>query len=89
MAYHGQWTNSPSSYVDQWLRCDASGANCNAISGATGSTYVPASADGGDTIRVQEIASNSGGPSSPAVSAAVGPIYNGPGTSEPPAHSTP
>lgn len=76
-AYHGQWTNSPSTYADQWLRCDSSGANCTAISGATGSTYTATSVDGGATIRVQEIASNSGGPSSPAVSSATSPIYHG------------
>jgi hypothetical protein len=84
-ADHGQWTNFPTTYADQWLRCSASGADCNPIPGATSSTYVPPQADTGATIRVQEIASNSGGPSLPAVSAAE-PIYDpsapfGPGPS--------
>lgn len=82
-ASDGQWTNSPSSYADQWLRCSASGADCNAIPGATDATYVASDADVGAMIRVQEIASNSGGPSSPAVSPALGPISAAPGPSSP------
>ena len=81
--FPGAWTNSPSTFADQWLRCDGSGANCNPVPGATGSTYSLTSADVGAAIRVQEIATNSGGPSSPAVSAPTAPIL-GDSTSTPP-----
>ena len=66
---HGSWTNSPTSYAYQWLRCDSTGANCVAISGATAQTYVLVEADVGRTIRVQETATNSGGAGAPASSA--------------------
>jgi hypothetical protein len=67
-AYNGWWTNDATSYADQWMRCDASGANCVPIAGATGSTYTLTDADAGSTIRLQVIASNTGGASAPAVS---------------------
>ncbi|MGE5275014.1 MAG: S8 family serine peptidase, partial [Verrucomicrobiota bacterium] len=55
----GTWTNSPTSYGYQWQRCDSSGANCPAISGATLSSYLVVSADVGSTLRVEVTASNS------------------------------
>lgn len=67
-AYNGWWTNDATGYADQWMRCDASGANCVPIAGAMGSTYTLTDADAGSTIRLQVIASNSGGASAPAVS---------------------
>ena len=66
---NGSWTNGPSSYAYQWQRCDAKGANCSAISGATTQTYTAGAADVGSTLRVAVTASNSGGPSAPASSA--------------------
>jgi hypothetical protein len=63
---HGGWANYPSSYTDQWERCNSTGESCASIASATGSTYMLTSADVGSTIRVQEIASNSEGSSSPA-----------------------
>jgi hypothetical protein len=60
----GTWSNSPSSVAYKWEDCDASGANCAAISGATGSSYVLASADVGHTIRVVVTGTNSGGSAS-------------------------
>jgi hypothetical protein len=68
---HGGWANDPSSYSDQWERCNSAGASCASIAGAAGSTYMPTSADVGSTIRVQEIASNSEGSSSPVLSSAT------------------
>jgi hypothetical protein len=55
----------------QWLQCDASGQACAPILGATGRTYVLTDSDVGHTLRVQEIASNTDGPSAPAVSNAT------------------
>ena len=67
---HGSWSNSPTGYSYQWEDCDTSGNNCSAISGATGQTYTLIGSDVGDTIRVQETASNAGGTSAPATSSA-------------------
>jgi thermitase len=66
----GTWSNSPTGYAYQWTRCDSGGANCVAISGATGSTYLETSADVGSTLDVQVTASNSAGSAvSPATAA--------------------
>jgi PKD domain/Carboxypeptidase regulatory-like domain len=69
-----EWTNEPTSYEDQWLRCDSTGANCQPISGAVNAAYVTTTADVGYTIAVREVAVNAGGPSAPVTSAATGPI---------------
>jgi hypothetical protein len=60
----GTWSGSPTSYAFKWLRCDTSGANCAAVSGATNTTYSLGSSDVGSTLRVVVIASNSGGSAS-------------------------
>ena len=65
---HGSWTNSPTGYTYQWLRCDSSGASCVSISGATAQAYVPLAEDVGHRLRLQETASNAGGSSGPAAS---------------------
>jgi hypothetical protein len=65
---HSEWSNSPTSYKEQWLLCNTSGAGCAAIAGATASSYVLPSSAVGKTIRVQQIASNASGSGSPAVS---------------------
>ena len=57
----GSWTNNPTSFAYAWRDCDASGASCTAISGATASTYTLALSDVGDTIRVAVTATNAGG----------------------------
>ena len=59
--HHGEWSNSPTGFTYQWLRCEASGSGCAAIGGATGQTYVPVAEDLGHTLRVTEAASNAGG----------------------------
>ncbi|HEX6458889.1 MAG TPA: hypothetical protein VF032_08240 [Thermoleophilaceae bacterium] len=70
----GAITNGGAAYW-QWQRCDSRGAGCKAISGATGSTYTPATADRGHTLVLAETAVNSGGSASAnsAHSAVVGP----------------
>jgi hypothetical protein len=60
-ANKGTWSGSPTSIAVQWLRCDAGGNGCTAVSGATGDTYAVAQADAGDTIRLSVTATNSGG----------------------------
>ena len=72
----GTWTESPTSYAYQWEDCNASGASCSAISGATGSTRVVAASDVGHTLRVVVKATNAGG-SGEAVSAATATVVVG------------
>jgi hypothetical protein len=57
----GKWSNSPTSYAYQWLRCDANGANCGSIAGATSQRYTVTSADVGHTLRVNVTATNAAG----------------------------
>ncbi len=65
----GTWGGTtPISYTYQWQRCDSSGANCSAISGATGTSYRVTSGDVGSTLDVAVLATNSAG-SSTATSA--------------------
>jgi hypothetical protein len=59
----GSWSGGVTSYAYQWLRCDGSGSNCSALSGALSSSYVPVAGDVGLRLRVSVIASNKGGSS--------------------------
>ena len=74
---HGSWTNSPTSFTNQWERCGSSGNSCSAIAGSTSQTYTLTAADVGATIRVEEIASNTHPSRSPAISAPTGVVQPG------------
>jgi hypothetical protein len=65
---HGLWTNTPTSYLDEWGRCASSGAiaTCHTIS--RGEMYTVGLADVGHTMRVRETASNARGAGPPAFS---------------------
>jgi serine protease len=65
---HGSWTGNPTSYSYQWADCDSNGQNCSPIPGATAQTYTLTASDVGNTIVVEETASNSSGNSAPALS---------------------
>lgn len=56
----GTW-NGASSYARQWLRCDE--ITCNAISGATSTTYAPVWADVGYQLAYKVTATNAAGDS--------------------------
>jgi Subtilase family len=64
----GSWSNNPTSFAYQWLRCDGSGNGCASIGGAASANYQLVAPDVGSTVRVAVTASNAGG-SSTAVSA--------------------
>jgi hypothetical protein len=68
-ADRGTWTGAePMTYGYQWRRCDAAGASCVNIAGATAYRFVLTAADVGSTLRVAVTAANSAG-SSTAVTA--------------------
>lgn len=54
----GSWANIPDRYTYQWLSCDAAGAACAPIAGATGSVFGVRSDDLGRTLRVDVTAIN-------------------------------
>lgn len=51
-ADEGEWAGGPSEFTYAWARCDAAGANCVEIPGATESRYTIDIADRGGTLRV-------------------------------------
>ena len=77
------WNGNPTSFSYQWLDCDVSSGNdinpgplpigwlepsCTPIAGATGPTYTPSSSDSGNTVAVEEWATNGFGTGQPAQS---------------------
>jgi hypothetical protein len=57
----GTWSNSPTSFAYQWLRCNGGGNKCASIVGATQKTYALVTADALHTIRARVTATNSAG----------------------------
>ena len=57
----GTWSGPAPTYAYQWSRCNASGANCVSIAGATATIYMVASSDVGSTIRLVVVATNKNG----------------------------
>jgi hypothetical protein len=70
VATRGTWKNNPTTFHFAWQRCDATGAACLAIGGATAKIYTVTTADVGHTLRVSVTAHNSSG-STTATSAAT------------------
>ena len=55
----GLWTGTePITYTRRWLRCNAAGAACAAVTGQTSTTYPVTQADLGKRIRVEVTADN-------------------------------
>ena len=55
----GSWVSrEPTSFSDQWERCNEAGASCTDLSGATGTTYALGEADVGSTLRLAVTATN-------------------------------
>jgi len=69
VATRGTWSGNPTSFRYAWSRCDATGAACLAVSGATGKIYTVAGGDINHTLRVTVTARNADG-SARATSAA-------------------
>jgi hypothetical protein len=69
-AQDGTWAGTaPFTFTYQWLRCDAGGANCTTLSGATSKTYLVQAADVGFRLRVQVRAANADGNSTAVANA--------------------
>ncbi len=81
---HGAWANGPTSYAIQWVDCDAAGATCTPIPGATAQTYTLVTADLGHTIRVFEVAVNAVGTSLPVATGPTGVVAAPPVSTAPP-----
>lgn len=61
----GAWASDTAPvYTYQWRRCDATGANCSNIAGATNQTYSPVAADVSQTLRAVVTATNTHGAAS-------------------------
>lgn len=70
-ATNGEWGGTPPfTFGYQWFRCSMDGSNCQAIGGATRSTYSLTSAEVGRRVRVFVTAANAAG-SVTAISAAT------------------
>ena len=67
-AVPGTWLPSLVTFSYRWQRCDAIGAGCTLIAGATDGTYVPVAADRGRRLSVAVTAALIGLIPSPAVS---------------------
>jgi GH25 family lysozyme M1 (1,4-beta-N-acetylmuramidase) len=87
----GSWTGSPTTFGFQWSRCDAGGAACTPVPGATASTYVLTPGDNGTTLSLVVTATGKGGSQSagapttaviapaPVPAAVAGPLAAQPG----------
>jgi hypothetical protein len=74
-ATNGTWSGAtPITYTYQWQQCNAQGASCQPISGATNQTYVVQASNAGSTLNVVVKATNADGNASAtsAVTAVVG-----------------
>jgi hypothetical protein len=70
----GAWTGGqPIAYHYQWYRCDANGAHCLSIHGATAATYTVVAKDAGQTVGLTVTASNATD-KKPAYASLAGPI---------------
>jgi hypothetical protein len=63
-ASNGTWSNAPTSFTYQWLRCNGSGNSCVNVANGTQKTYTLVAADAGHTMRVRVTATNVDGSSS-------------------------
>jgi hypothetical protein len=67
-ASDGSWSNNPTSFAYEWLRCNGGGNNCVDVANGTQKAYTLVGADAGRTMRVRVTATNADG-TTPAQSA--------------------
>ena len=79
---NGTWSNEPSSFAYQWLRCNPAGNSCVPVANGTQRTYTLVGADSGRTMRSRVTATNADG-SSNAQSAQTAIVAPGTGVGAP------
>ena len=52
-ASDGTWSNTPTSFAYQWLRCNVGGNSCVSVANGTQKSYTLVGADAGHTTRVR------------------------------------
>lgn len=57
----GTWSNGPTSFAYQWLRCNTGGNNCADVANGTQKSYTLVGADAGHAMRVRVTATNADG----------------------------
>ena len=74
-AGNGTWSNTPTSFAYQWVRCNAGGNSCVNVANGTQRTYTLVGADSANTMRVRVTATNADGSASAesAQTAAIAP----------------
>ena len=71
----GTWSNTDVKLTYQWQRCDATGASCTDIAGATTTSYTILDTDAGSTFEVVETATDRfGAPTASSAATAVVPV---------------
>ena len=78
-ATSGTWDDPAATFTYQWQRCSSTGTACANIDNATATTYVPTSADVGQTDRVAVTATNATMGTTVANSAPTAVIVSGAG----------
>ena len=63
-AGNGTWSNTPTSFAYQWVRCNAGGNSCVNVANGTQRTYTLVGADAANTMRVRVTATNADGSAS-------------------------
>jgi hypothetical protein len=63
-ASDGTWSNTPTSFAYQWLRCNGGGNSCASVANGTLKPYTLVGADAGHTMRVRVTATNADGSTS-------------------------
>ena len=81
VASTGTWSNSPTSFAFQWLRCPQSGgqsdgSDCAPIASATTNAYALTNTEVGSTVRVRVTATNADGSAAAASNATA--VIQGP-----------
>ena len=78
-ASNGTWSNAPTSFAYEWLRCNATGNSCVSVANGTQQKYTLVGADAAHTMRVKVTGTNADGSSSAqsAQTAPVAPVVTG------------
>lgn len=81
-ASNGTWSNSPTSFAYQWLRCNGGGNSCVSVANGAQQTYTLVGADAGHTLRIKVTATNADGSAS-AQSAQTAQVASGTSSAAP------